>query len=298
MAADSDESGKNTRRDAVLTRAMGVFFLLGSLCFVVGPLGAYANAVGGNADATTFFIGSILFTLGGASQCLLAAPERPDRPIGLAGWRTAWIQSVGTLLFNLMTFVALTVAVTDRSYDMVVWGPNAIGSTCFLISGAIFYLSSPRRGWLPRTDHEGWWEAGCNLLGCVLFGVSAVTGYVTGHPGALVSVGISNWTTTLGAVCFLACAVTACGLGVTLKAPRLRQLRAVAQEVADRVEREAQQVAGAVQHEASALVGVIGREVQEVDAYMEALAENAVEELRGREFAVEELRTSDRPRRA
>ena len=293
MAADSAESAENARRDAVLTRAMGAFFLLGSLCFVVGPLGAYANAVGGNADAMTFFIGSILFTLGGASQCLLAAPERPDRPTGLAGWRTAWIQSVGTLLFNVMTFVALTVAVTDRSYDMVVWGPNAIGSACFLISGAIFYLSSPRRGWLPRTDHEGWWEAGCNMLGCVLFGVSAVTGYVTGHPGALVSVGISNWTTTLGAACFLACAVTACGLGVTLKAPRLRRLRAVVQEVADAVEHEAQQVAGAVEHEASVLVGVIGREVREVDAYVEALAEDVVEELSGEKLAVEELRVTD-----
>jgi len=293
MAADSAESAENARRDAVLTRAMGAFFLLGSLCFVAGPLGAYANAVGGNADAMTFFIGSILFTLGGASQCLLAAPERPDRPTGLAGWRTAWIQSVGTLLFNVMTFVALTVAVTDRSYDMVVWGPNAIGSACFLISGAIFYLSSPRRGWLPRTDHEGWWEAGCNMLGCVLFGVSAVTGYVTGHPGALVSVGISNWTTTLGAVCFLACAVTACGLGVTLKAPRLRRLRAVVQEVADAVEHEAQQVAGAVEHEASVLVGVIGREVREVDAYVEALAEDVVEELSGEKLAVEELRVTD-----
>ena len=293
MAADSAESAENARRDAVLTRAMGAFFLLGSLCFVVGPLGAYANAVGGNADAMTFFIGSILFTLGGASQCLLAAPERPDRPTGLAGWRTAWIQSVGTLLFNVMTFVALTVAVTDRSYDMVVWGPNAIGSACFLISGAIFYLSSPRRGWLPRTDHEGWWEAGCNMLGCILFGVSAVTGYVTGHPGALVSVGISNWTTTLGAVCFLACAVTACGLGVTLKAPRLRRLRAVVQEVADAVEHEAQQVAGAVEHEASVLVGVIGREVREVDAYVEALAEDVVEELSGEKLAVEELRVTD-----
>ena len=66
--------------DGPLTRAMGAFFGLGSLCFVVGPLSAYGNAVGARADALTFFIGSILFTLGGASQCLLAAPERPDRP--------------------------------------------------------------------------------------------------------------------------------------------------------------------------------------------------------------------------
>jgi hypothetical protein len=246
------------RRDAVLTRMMGVFFALGSLCFVVGPLDAYGNAVGAHADALTFFIGSILFTLGGASQCLLAAPERPDRPTGLAGWRTAWIQSVGTLLFNLMTFVAITVAAADRHYDTVVWGPNALGSACFLVSGMIFYLSSPRRGLLPRSDHEGWWEASINLLGCVLFGISAVTGYATGHVGALISTGVSNWTTTLGAACFLACALTACGLGVTLKAPRLRRLRNLPREVADAVEHE----------------------VREVRAYVEVVAETVIEEIR------------------
>lgn len=210
---------------------------------MAGPLDAYGSAVGAHADALTFFIGSILFTLGGAAQCLLALPERADRPAGLAGWRTAWIQSAGTLLFNLMTFAAITIVVTDHSYNTAVWVPNAIGSVCFLISGTIFYLSSPRRGLLPRPDHKGWWEAAVNLLGCVLFGISAVTGYATGHPGAPVSTGITNWTTTLGAVCFLGVALTACGLGVTLKAPRLRQLCGLAREVADAVEHEVRTLA-------------------------------------------------------
>jgi tellurite resistance protein len=275
------------RRDATLTRAMGSFFMLGSLCFVAGPLDAYGNAVGARADALTFFVGSILFTLGGASQCLLAAPERPDRPTGLASWRTAWIQSAGTLLFNLMTFAAITVAVTSHRYNTVVWGPNAIGSVCFLVSGTIFYLSSPRRGVLPRMDHEGWWEASVNLLGCVLFGISAVTSYAYGHIGALVSVGVSNWTTTLGAACFLACALTACGLGVTLKAPRLRQLRNIAREVAEAVEHEVREVAEAVEHEVREVAEAVEHEVREVEheirevrAYVEAVAETVIGEIR------------------
>lgn len=248
----------HARRDAVLTRAMGALFGLGSLCFVVGPLSSYANAVGAEGDAWTFFVGSILFTLGGTAQCLLAAPERPDRPSGVAGWRTAWVQSVGTLLFNLMTCAAITIAAADHGYNTVVWGPNAIGSICFLVSGAIFYHSSPRRGLLPRNDHEGWWEASVNLLGCVLFGISALTGYATGHAGVLVSADVSNWTTTLGAVCFLACALTACGLGVTLKAPRLRRLRSLAHEAVEEVEHE----------------------VREVRAYVEIVAETVIEEFR------------------
>jgi len=256
------------RRDAVLTRTMGAWFALGSLCFVVGPLGAYGNAVGAHADALTFFIGSILFTLGGATQCLLAVPERPDRPTGLASWRTAWIQSAGTLLFNLMTFAAITVAATSHTYNTVVWGPNAIGSACFLASGTIFYLSSPRRGVLPRFDHEGWWEASVNLIGCVLFGISALTSYATGQAGTLISTSVSNWTTILGAACFLACALTACGLGVTLKSPRLRQLRNLPREVAHAVEHEVQEVAHVVEHE-----------VQEVRAYVEGVTEAVIQDI-------------------
>jgi hypothetical protein len=260
------------RRDAILTRAMGAAFGLGSLCFVVGPLSAYGNAVGGRADALTFFIGSILFTLGGAGQCLLAAPERPDRPTGVASWRTAWIQSIGTLVFNLMTFAAITVAATDHHYDTVVWGPNAFGSACFLVSGTIFYLSSPRRGLLPRNDHEGWWEASINLLGCILFGISAITGFATGHAGTLISTEISNWTTTLGAVCFLAVALTACGLGATLKAPRLRQLRSLTREAVEAVEHEVHEAAHVVEH-------AVEHEVREVRAYVEIVTETVIEEI-------------------
>jgi hypothetical protein len=277
MATGRAEVTERARRDAVVTRAMGVFFLAGSLCFLVGPLNLYANAFGAHADAMTFFIGSILFTLGGASQCLLAAPERPDRPTGLASWRTAWVQSAGTLLFNLMTFAAITVAATDHTYNTVVWGPNALGSACFLISGMIFYLSSPRRGLLPRLDHEGWWEASVNLLGCVLFGVSAVTSFATGHAGALISTGVTNWTTTFGAACFLACALTACGLGTTLKAPRLRQLRGLSREVADAVEHEAQAMERAAKHEVQVMEQAVEHDVREVRAYVESVTEAAIE---------------------
>jgi hypothetical protein len=139
-----------------------------------------------------------------------------------------------------MTFAAITVAATDHTITPSSGGRTRSAPLCFLVSGAIFYLSSPRRGLLPRFDHEGWWEAAVNLLGCILFGISAVTGYATGDAGTLVSTSVSDWTTTLGAACFLACALTACGLGVTLKAPRLRKLRNIPREVVEAVEHEFQ----------------------------------------------------------
>lgn len=218
-------SASHSTRDALLTRAMGASFALGASCFLVGPLPVYSGHVSTGTDNATFFVGSILFTLGGLFQSALAAPERNDRPTGLATWRTAWIQSIGTLLFNVMTVAAMAVASGSARYDYLVWSPNALGSVCFLVSGAIFYLSSPRRGLLPRRRHEGWWEPAINLLGCVLFGISAIGAYATGRANVPISAGVANWTTAGGAACFLACALMACGLGKTLKAPRMRRLR-------------------------------------------------------------------------
>ena len=55
---------------------MALFFALGSTCFLVGPFPGYVQLVGDSADAVTFFVGSILFTIGGALQSSLAWPER------------------------------------------------------------------------------------------------------------------------------------------------------------------------------------------------------------------------------
>jgi len=41
-----------------------------------------------------------------------------------------------------------------------------------------------------------------NLLGCVLFGVSAVASYVVPSSGSILDLAASNWTTVLGALCF------------------------------------------------------------------------------------------------
>ena len=53
-------------------RWMALCFALGSTCFLIGPFPGYVQLVGESADAVTFFVGSILFTLGGALQSWLA----------------------------------------------------------------------------------------------------------------------------------------------------------------------------------------------------------------------------------
>ena len=185
---------------------MALCFASGSTCFLVGPFPGYASLVGETADATTFFVGSILFTSGGALQTLLAAPQRRAPGAGRAAWWTATIQSAGTLFFNVTTFRALHTAISDPGYDRLVWRPDAFGSVCFLVSGTIAYLASARHGWRPLRTGAGWWMAAVNLLGCVFFGISAVAGYVVPSSGSVVDLAASNLNTSLGAACFLACA--------------------------------------------------------------------------------------------
>src|SRR4051794_36572679 len=184
-----------------MSRWMALLFAVGSLCFLVGPFPGYVELVGPEADAVTFFAGSILFTAGGALQLKLSLGG--PRP---AIWAAA-VQSAGTLFFNVTTFAAMHTAFSNPDYDRLVWRPDAFGSICFLISGVIAYAASERHGWRPATGERGWWQPAVNLLGCVFFGISAVAGYVVPASGSILDLAAANWNTSLGAACFLACAL-------------------------------------------------------------------------------------------
>ena len=201
-------------------RWMAASFAIGSSCFLVGPFPGYAELVGERADAVTFFVGSIFFTLGGALQSSIAWPQRRADAAGTAAWRAAIVQSAGTLFFNVTTFRALETAIGEPSYNRLVWRPDAFGSICFLVSGAIAYSASSRRGWLPLRAGPGWWQPAVNMLGCIFFGISAVAGYVVPSTGSLVDLAASNWSTSLGAACFLACALATVLLAPQAPAPK------------------------------------------------------------------------------
>jgi len=187
-------------------RWMALLFACGSLCFLVGPFPGYAELVGAEADAITFFVGSIFFTAGGGMQTWLAFADRRTTE-GRPAWWSATIQSAGTLFFNVTTYRALHTTLSNADYDRLVWRPDAFGSICFLVSGAIAYRAGPRKGWLPARRGPGWWQPAVNLLGCIFFGISAVAGYVVPSHGSVVDLAASNWNTSLGAACFLACAL-------------------------------------------------------------------------------------------
>lgn len=220
-------AGPTTRRRPSTTSiVIGTLFAVGSLCFAVGVVPAYAEAVGPAADAWTFFVGSIFFTSAAVAQLREAAtaPEGPDatsttdrlpaswlRVLAWSPHRLDWwacaVQLVGTVLFNVSTFAATRqdLAVTaDRRW---IWAPDVAGSVCFLVASWLAYVEVS--GTHPRLSERspGWWIAALNLLGSVAFGVSAVAARYLPDTGAIADLPLANLGTFVGAVCFFAGAV-------------------------------------------------------------------------------------------
>ena len=103
--------------------------------------------------------------------------------------------------------------------------------------GAIAYRASPRcrwHGWLRVRGGAGWWQPAVNLLGCVFFGVSAIAGYVVPATGSMLDQAAANWNTSLGAACFLACALDTLRTDRAAKMPIRRRFR----DAEHRVERD------------------------------------------------------------
>jgi hypothetical protein len=190
----------------VWDRWIAIGFALGSACVLVGPFPGFVQLVGAGADGAVFFAGSIFFTL----AALLEVREstlRLGRWAADPSWWSAAVQFIGTLLFNLSTFAAMQDGLSTEQGNRLVWAPDLFGSAAFLISGALaFRVADRARRRASRRDRE-WTMAAVNLTGCVLFGISAIASYIVPSSGSILDLAASNWTTGLGALCFLIGAV-------------------------------------------------------------------------------------------
>lgn len=209
---------------ARLSASIGLLFAVGSACFVLGPVPAYVDAVGGTADDITFFVGSLFFTAASLAQLLQAQSpamtgvarvhQHDRRPVRLwawlphdRGWCAAATQFPGTLFFNVSTFAALAHNATVSEVDRHVWRPDMYGSTLFLVASAYGILALGGRVLRVSLRSEDWWIAWLNMLGSVLFMASAVASYVVPSTGELTDPEVAAAGTSLGAVCFLVGAV-------------------------------------------------------------------------------------------
>ena len=151
-----------------------------------------------------FFAGSIFFTVAAGLE-LREGTLRLGRWASDPSWWSAAIQFAGTLFFNLSTFDALQDGLSRQQENRLIWAPDAFGSACFLASGLLGYRVAAQ-GWRrpARRDRDRDWRmAAINLAGCVLFAISAVASFVVPASGSVLDLAAANWTTSLGALCFL-----------------------------------------------------------------------------------------------
>jgi len=195
---------------------IGVLFAVGSTCFALGALPAYADGVGTNSDNLTYFIGSIFFTTAAFLQYFESATTNPQLDRAQArrfrqlfevqqqriDWWASLVQFIGTLWFNRTTLSALIVGLGASGTHHPVWRPDALGSICFLVSSWLAWAEVCHGRFAWRPDDLSWWITLLNLVGSIAFGVSAVASYVKPN-GSLVSLALTNLGTLVGAACFL-----------------------------------------------------------------------------------------------
>jgi hypothetical protein len=186
--ADPETSGWWAPRSA--SWWIAVLFIVGSACFAVGPFPGFVQLVGAAADAAVFFAGSLFFTAAAALQCVVTGfePRRID-------WWAAVVQLAGTLFFNVSTFEALQDGLSTAQENRLIWAPDVFGCICFLVASGLAWAEA--RGWI----------AALNLAGSVAFAIAGVTSYFVPETGDILDLAAANFTTVIGALCFLAGAV-------------------------------------------------------------------------------------------
>lgn len=186
--------------------------MIGSLCFAVGAVPAYANAVGLVWGSATFFVGSIFFTLAAFIQLALSGRRPPERPLqgaDAADWWSAAVQFAGTLWFNLSTVAVLIQAASSPAHDLTGWRPDAWGSIAFLVSSTFALVAANRSGELWDPLARTWHGTILNMVGSIAFGFSAVGAYILPATGDPRNLEWANLGTFLGAICFFVAALLA-----------------------------------------------------------------------------------------
>lgn len=200
---------------------IAVLFAIGSTCFAVAAMASQWASVTRPGIGITFFVGSIFFTAAAGLQFHEAinverGPERLSRAAFRRWWsweprRIDWlaaaVQFVGTLFFNVNTFLAMQDGLDARQQLLRVWAPDVIGSICFLVSSELAYAEVCNAWVCFRNRTLSWWIVALNMLGSVAFGVSAITSLVVPSTDEPVSAAIANAGTSVGALCFLVGAV-------------------------------------------------------------------------------------------
>lgn len=192
--------------------------MVGGSLFALAAAFAQGDVGGLRLIASIYLAGGFFFTTGAYSGLLLVANwrrgEDPDGILRTAPWRWWSLEPgrldwaggvtlfVGTLFFLVSLFDALIGDLSVAQMHRLVWSPEFVGCILFLVSGQIILTMLWRARAPGRDDGLEWWMAGINQLGSVLFMVAAVAAFVRPATGDAVAVGVANWGTLTGALCF------------------------------------------------------------------------------------------------
>ena len=129
-------------------------FSVGSLCFALGPLPPVVSWLGPRNDSMVYVVGAVFFTTAAALSFLDvvdgshgrgADGRRPVRrwwQPRSSDWWADGVQLLGTLAFNVTTTAALAENWSVRQQNVRVWGPDVVGSVCFLVSSGIAMVAA------------------------------------------------------------------------------------------------------------------------------------------------------------
>lgn len=188
-------------------------FVVGGSLFALGAALAQAG-VDTTACASIYLAGGVFFSTGGYTSVLQVVNEpggAADADVAWRWWsheprRLQWLSAVvlfaGTLIFAINLVDSFIEELSATAADRLVWSPDMVGCALFLVSGhlAMVGIGGGWRFW--RRRDLGWWIVAVNQLGSILFMVSAVASFVRPSNGEELAVGIANWGTLTGALCF------------------------------------------------------------------------------------------------
>ena len=200
-----------------LNRVAAVAFTLGGSLFALGAVFAQVGTVSTPTVNITYLVGGFFFSLGGYVSILLvvnmAAPAEQrggdsqkmlwwgSMP-GNLGWRSAVVLFVGTLFFAVSLVAAFAEGLTPRQSNGWIWLPDITGCVCFLLSGHLAMLDVCDGHVGVRPHDLAWWVVIINQLGSVLFFLAGVAAFIRPATSTAINVGLVNWGTFAGAVCF------------------------------------------------------------------------------------------------
>jgi hypothetical protein len=208
-------TGNEARRLRIVNAVAATAFVIGGSLFAIGAALAQSGAAP-DLYLWVYLVGGVFFSSGGYAS-LVQVVNEPDEPEGLAparwrwwsreperlAWLSAAILFTGTLVFALNLVDSFIDGLGASEEDRLVWSPDVVGCLLFLISGhlAMVAIGGGWRSFWRRRD-LGWWIVAVNQFGSLLFMVSAVASFVRPSSSDELAVGVANWGTLTGALCF------------------------------------------------------------------------------------------------